>query len=229
MTVHTAIRQFLPPRAASGRRHGGRAPFCRSAAPGEASRPRLVSLVLAALCSLMAALTQPAAAADAALALEYKVKAGYLYNFAKHVEWPTNLAPGHATTPGLPPIVIGVLGGAEVFPILQQVLHGKSMDGRPLQLKLVTKPSDKAGCQILFVHHASGQTPEQIQQAISNAPTLVVGESEQFAERGGMIGFVRHQERFRLHLNLDASNRAGLKVSAKLSSVARIVRNRQDP
>jgi hypothetical protein len=197
--------------------------------PARAAVPRRPWLAMLALLAMLVALPRPLAGADPALALEYKVKAGYLYNFAKYVEWPSSNATNAATTPDLSPIVIGVVGGAEVLPILQQVLQGKSLEGRPLQVKAVAKPVADTGCHILFFHHSFGQSPTQIGQALSNAPVLVVGDGEQFAEKGGMIGFVREEESFRIHLNLAATARAGLKVSSKLSSVAHLVKSRQDP
>ena len=177
-----------------------------------------------ALCLLIISVPQPLPAADAALTLEYRIKAGYLYNLAKFVEWPNP-----PSSPERSPIRIGVVGGAEILPILQQVLQGKLLEERPIELTPVAKPAADTGCHILFIHHSFGQSPVQIWQALSNAPVLLVGESEQFAEQGGMIGFVRESNSFRIHLNLETASRAHLKVSAKLSSVARMVKGRQQP
>jgi hypothetical protein len=180
-----------------------------------------------ALWLLLSSFSLPLPAADPALTLEYKVKAGYLYNFAKYVEWPT--PPGTNTAPGRNPIIIGVAGGTGILPVLQEVLQGKLLEGRPIEVAPVATLTPDTPCHILFIHQSFGQSPAQIGQALSNAPVLVVGEAEQFAEQGGMIGFVREANSFRIHLNLEAATRARLKVSAKLSSVARMVKGRQEP
>jgi hypothetical protein len=77
------------------------------------------------------------------------------------------------------------------------------------------------------VTRAAGKTPEEIREVLAAAPTLVVGESDQFAERGGAFGFVREDESIRLVLCLEHAAEAGLKVSAKLANVARPVKSKR--
>lgn len=191
--------------------------------PARAAVHRRAWLAVLALLAALGVLAGPVAASESPLSLEYKVKAAYLYNFVKYVEWPSTESATNT------PIVIGLVGGSEALPVLQQVLAGKTVDGRPLQVKGLAKPARDAGCQILFIHQSAAQTPAQIRQALGPAPILVVGESERFAENGGMIGFVREADSFRIHLNLDSATQSGLKVSAKLSSVARLVKTRAEP
>ncbi|MFM1770276.1 MAG: hypothetical protein RJA22_2805 [Verrucomicrobiota bacterium] len=204
------------------------APRTNQTGPAGTALPRRSWLAALALVVAVLSVALPLPAAESPVALEYKVKAGYLYNFAKYVEWPDTPARS-GDNPSPTPLVIGVLGGQEVLPILQQVLHGKTVEGRPLLLKAVTKLNAEPGCHILFVHRSAGQAPAQIRQSLGQAPVLLVGETEGFAEEGGMIGFVREDESFRIRLNLEASNQAGLKVSAKLSSIARLVKTRPQP
>jgi hypothetical protein len=84
-----------------------------------------------------------------------------------------------------------------------------------------TLPKD---AHILMVTRAAGLPPEEIRAALGSAPTLLVGESEQFAERGGAIAFVLEDQKIRLTLCRAHARETGLKVSAKLSTVARSVR-----
>jgi hypothetical protein len=153
--------------------------------------------------------------------LEYKVKAGYLFNFAKYVDWPPR---AHATAES--PFVIGVLGGQGPRSVIEEVLRGKTVFGRPLEVRLLERLEDHAGCHILFVTRDSKITAEQASSAAGTAPVLLVGETESFAESGGMIGFVRQDEQFRVVLNLESVNASGLKASAKLATVAKRVRSK---
>jgi hypothetical protein len=159
-----------------------------------------------------------AAAADAA-GLEYKVKGGYLFNFAKFVEWPTQALPAADS-----PFIIAVLDGGEAAPVLEQVFAGKNVAGHPVQVKTVSATSLPKDAHILLVTRAADKSPEQVREALGATPTLLVGETEQFAERGGIFGFVREEDSIRLTLCLEHATAAGLKVSSKLASVAKAVK-----
>jgi YfiR/HmsC-like len=157
-----------------------------------------------------------------AMALEYKVKAGFLYNFAKFVEWPARVFPATNS-----PIIIGVMDANEALPIIQQVLAQKMVKERPIQVKAVTTPESAAGCHILFVSRAAAASPEELRAALASAATLLVGEAEAFAERGGAIGFVREADAIRFQLNLESTTNTQLKISAKLASVAKLVKTQR--
>ena len=161
-------------------------------------------------------------AADSPAALEYRVKAGYLFNFAKYVEWPTNSLPETNS-----PIIIGVMDAAEAMPAIQEVLANKSANGRPIVVKVITTPSPADGCHILFVSRTAKTSPAKVRAALGPVATLIVGETDLFAEQGGMIGFVRDEEAFRLNLNLESVTNTNLKVSSKLASVARLVKTQR--
>jgi len=157
-------------------------------------------------------------AANAAM-LEYKVKAGYLFNFAKFIEWPAQSLP-------LPnsPFVIGVLDNGDAFALLQSLLEGKMVDGHPLEVRRVEANALDSDLHILLVTRSAEQSPHAIRAALGKSATLVVGETEKFAERGGMLGFVREKEVIRINLNLEQTAAVGLKVSSKLATVAMVVR-----
>lgn len=156
-------------------------------------------------------------------ALEYKVKAGYLFNFARFIEWPAGALPAPES-----PFVIGVLDGGDAVPIVQSLLVGRKLDGHPVQLKAVTADELGKGIHILFITRTAGKTPEEIAAALGKSATLVVGETDFFAERGGMVGFTRQEESIRLSLNLERATEVGLRVSSKLSSVAKIVTTKKN-
>ena len=180
---------------------------------------------LGAVVSALALLVVPlvAGAADSAAVLEYKVKGGYLFNFAKFIEWPATCLPAPDS-----PFVIGVLDDGEALPVVQALLEGKKVNGHPVQVRAVTADQIGKDVHILLVTRAAGKSPEEIKLALGGAATLLVGETEQFAERGGMVGFTREEESIRLSLNLERATEAGLKVSSKLSNVARLVKTKRN-
>jgi YfiR/HmsC-like len=181
-------------------------------------------LGVVARCVVLGLLLAPdgARAADSATALEYKVKSGYLLNFARYIEWPAACLPAPDS-----PFVIGVLDGGEALPVVKTLLEGKKVDSHPVQVKAVTADQIGKDIHILLVTRAAGKSPEEIRAALGDAATLLVGETEQFAERGGTVGFTREEESIRLSLNLERATEAGLKVSAKLASVAKQVKTKK--
>lgn len=160
--------------------------------------------------------------ADAASTLEYKVKAGYLYNFGKFVEWPST-----AFTATNSPFVIAVLDAGGAQPVIEQVLAGKSVGGHPVQVRSVTGPALPTDAHILLVTRSAKRRPEDLLSALGGASTLLVGETDEFSELGGVFGFVREKENVRLTLCLEHAARANLKISAKLSSVAKPVKSKR--
>lgn len=177
---------------------------------------RWLTLGLMLVCSVTVRSAEPGSS------IETKIKAGYLFNFAKFVKWPAAAFPASDS-----PIVIGVVGGDPMVKTMRDVLRGKSVEGRPIEIKEISNPDSSAPCHMLFVSASSGKSAGEISTALNNAAILVVGESPQFAEKGGMIGFVRENESLRLSLNLEAAQRAGLKVSSQLASVARLVQSKE--
>jgi hypothetical protein len=194
------------------------------------TRTRARSLGGAAALWLLLAAALPAGhpaapRADApAHSLEYKVKAGYLFNFAKFIDWPDGPGPD-----GTGPIRIGLLDRGEAIGLVQPLLEGKQIHGRPVQVRPVDGGVPGRGLHILLVTRAANVDPETLAARLRGSPTLLVGETEDFARRGGMIGFVREQEAIRFTLNLQRATEAGLQVSAKLASVAQVVSSAGKP
>ena len=154
---------------------------------------------------------------EAALKLEYKLKAGFLFNFAKFVAWPTN-APGAA---GL--LRVGVLDDGPVYPIMVSELANKQVDGRTIEVVRCRQAEELKQCAMVFITRAESGRFKELKQAVAGTPLLTVGEFEGFAARGGCINFVRRGDNVRFEVNLEAVERAGLKISSKLSSIAIVV------
>jgi hypothetical protein len=178
----------------------------------------LSRLALAAVLLRPEAGPAPAAALAAALPTEYEVKAAYLYNFAKFVEWPQD-----AFKDGSAPFVIAVVGRDPFGAALDQILAGKSVNGHPVEVLRVSDPDQARGAHIVYVGSADGGSVTPALRRVSGDGVLTVGDGEDFAARGGIIGFRTQDRRVRFDINAQRAERAGLKLSSQLLKLARIV------
>lgn len=162
--------------------------------------------------------------AEADWRTEYEVKGAFLYNFAKFVEWPTDAFPGPEAF-----VRICVLGQDPFGDDLAQLVEGKTVNGRRLQIVHVRDVQQAKACQILFVASSERQQIGAILQSLTRASVLTVGDTPGFAQAGGVINFVLDQDRVRFEINLKAAERARLKISARLLTVAKLVSPREQP
>lgn len=149
---------------------------------------------------------------------EYQVKAAYLYTFTKFVEWPPEVFSDSSA-----PIVLGIVGQDPFGSMLTEIAAGKTVNGRKVIVKSFKEGQDLRRCHILFVSSSEKKHLPQILGDLKGSSVLTVGEMEGYAQSGGMIGFVLEKNRVKLEINLEASTRARLKMSAKMLAVARIV------
>ena len=148
---------------------------------------------------------------------EYQVKAAFLYNFAKFVEWP----PGSFSNASAP-LQICVFGRDPFGDELRTITSEKTVNGHRLEVRHVADLQHARSCHILFV--ASSETPVKlILEGLRGASVLTVGDSKGFAEQGGMISFVLENDRVQFEVSRKAADEAGLKISSKLLSVAKLV------
>lgn len=151
---------------------------------------------------------------------EYQVKAVFLYNFAKFIEWPPE-APPEAHDP----IIIGIVGKDPFGVLLEQIVNGKTVDRRSLAVKRFKRGDDLRGCHILFISSSEKEHLRAILDSLKGASVLTVGETEGFARRGGVINFVLEDNKVHFEINVDAAARARVKISSKLLSLARVLRD----
>jgi hypothetical protein len=154
-------------------------------------------------------------------ATEYQVKAVFLFNFAKYVDWPPA-----AFTNDSAPIIIGVLGEDRFDDNLQHAVAGKIVNGRAFVIRHIAVDESPDGCHILFISDSEKNRLGEILDKIKALPVLTVGETGQFLESGGVINFVKKEGRIRLEINLDAARQAGLQISSKLLNVADTVKGK---
>ena len=171
--------------------------------------PSLAFAVLVALCL-------PAPPLSAQQALETDVKAAFLYNFTKFVDWPS---PPTAAEP----FRLCVVSDDALRQSLERTIEGENVNGRPLQSLVPRSPDEARTCQMLFVGHAQGEREARLLAAVRDLPVLTVSDTNDFAVRGGGIEFVRENNRLRFDVNVPGAERAGIKVSSRLLKVARRV------
>jgi hypothetical protein len=158
-----------------------------------------------------------AAPRDEAVAVESRLKAAFLYNFARFVEWPAEALPGASD-----PIVICTIGQPDVTRELSLSVAEKKVDGHPILIRESSAALDAKDCQILFVGAGSERAAAALDRG-EGAPVLTVGDREGFARDVGIVNFAVRDNRLRFDINTDASDRAHLRLSAKLLLLANVV------
>ena len=149
---------------------------------------------------------------------EHQVKAAFLYNFAKFVEWPAEALPDSTT-----PIVIGVLGPDPFGADLDRTLAGKLVDRHPVQVRRFEEPADVARCHVLFVGIREAPALRPALARLADVPALTVGETDDFLRLGGIVRFVVADNKVRFEINKTAATRARLRLSSKLLRLALVV------
>ncbi len=173
-------------------------------------------LVLTAILTVCGLAGSQASANDQSLQLpEYRIKAVFLFNFARFVEWPEAVFDSSDA-----PIVIGVLGPDPFGDELEQIVTGKKINERPLLIRRSDRVTDLLSCQILFISTSVGGSLAHLLPQLEGHHLLTVGESSAFAERGGVVQFTMQANRVRFAFNLDVADREGLKISSKLLRLA---------
>jgi len=184
------------------------------------SKSRLGRAFLAgALLGSLGAFPSPRAEDPAGIPLEHQVKIAFLYNFAKFVEWPPDVF-----SDGTGPLVIGILGTGPLCDELETTLQGKMVNARSILVKRFRPGERIEHVQILFVSPSIGKELPHALGALRGAAILSVGDTDGFTALGGMINFRIEENRVRFDVNIDAAELAGLKISSKLLTVARVVR-----
>jgi len=163
----------------------------------------------------------PTASVEAAVLGEYEVKAAFLFNFAKFVEWPAD-----AFDDPKSPIVVGILGDDPFGSIIEKTVAGKTVREKEFVIKRSRRIEDVERCHILFVSSSEEARLREILDKVKNSNVLTVGDTEGFAGRGGIINLTKEQNKVRFEINVDAAKRAGLKISSKLLKLAKVVRDK---
>ena len=197
----------------------------------------LIVLVLALLLVLIA----PEVRADSAHSREYQVKAAFLYNFTKFVDWPKEKVPDSNE-----PITLGILG-KDPFGNAFEPLKDKQAKSRKIVIKRFkgfeelknSSRDDKAElqrqikalrkCYLLFICSSEKKALRDIINSVKDHPVLTVGDMKGFLEAGGIVNFLMEEKKVRFEINLAAARRAKLKIRSKLLRLARRVVKEESP
>lgn len=181
------------------------------------------ALLRCAAIALIATLVCPACVRSQQQAGEYQVKAAFLFNFGKFVEWPESSFAEKSS-----PFSICVLGEDPFGGTLDHTLEGKQVSNHPVRIVRTTDPALARQCQIVFVSASEKLHLSTVLRTLSGSNALLVGELPGFAAAGGAIEFTLQDNHVRFAINPDAIQRAGLQVSSQLLALANIVREERN-
>lgn len=152
---------------------------------------------------------------------EYDVKAAYLFNFSRFVEWPAKVTETSGDS-----FAICVLGRDPFGAALSATVARETIAGKSVVARQIGSPQDAENCRVLFISSSEDRRLKQILDVLGTASVLTVSDLPRFTERGGMVQFVLEGNRVRFEVNSAIAERAGLTLSSELLKVAVNVRTR---
>ncbi len=170
--------------------------------------------MLARACLALLLWFSPASALFASSPTEYQLKAVFLLNFARYVQWPAESLPEGE------PIDICVLG-RDPFGAYLAELESRQAQGRAVKTRIIEKPVDADGCEVIFIAASEERRMTLLLRELAASPALTVSDIDGFVDAGGGIGLVTEDDRIRFDINRDTLGRAHLDVSAQLLKLAR--------
>jgi hypothetical protein len=154
--------------------------------------------------------------------VEYPAKLAFLFNFAKFIEWP----PGSYRSPSAP-LIICIAGHDPFSPGTENELRTRTVLSHPIEIRTLRATDTLSVCSMVFIPVTEKDQADKILERLRGSSTLTVGEIEGFAARGGIINLTVEGRRLHFEINQLAAERAGLKISSKLFSLAKIVTDDQ--
>jgi hypothetical protein len=168
------------------------------------------AVLLLALASLR---IDAAAAAGAIAEPEIRVKAMFLYNFARFTEWPADAGS---------PLTFCVLGDDRLDRELETVLRGKTVADRALAVRHVTSANQIADCRVIYIGRSERNRTTQVVRSVQGKAVLVVSEYPEAGAGGATINFFMEQDKMRFSVSLAAASDAGVVISSTLLRLAKI-------
>ncbi len=145
---------------------------------------------------------------------ERTVKAAFVFNLTKYVEWQQPNSD----------LVIGVIGEGPMGETLKTLLEGRSSDNHTLRVLLAPTEAEIASCSMLYFSQSASKKAQLILERMQNKSVLTVGETESFVLNGGIIALIRAGDEVQIHVNLEAARAAHLSISSRLLDLSKIVR-----
>lgn len=187
-------------------------------------RPRAAGWIAGALLLAFASraalgAAEPAPAPDRLPpAVEYQIKASFIYTVAKFVDWSPSVFPPPGT-----PLTFGIVGSDAVSEAIASELHGKKVHDRDLIVRRLPSLDHAKGCQIVYIADASGMSLPGLLEQLDSAGVLTVGESQDFAAQGGVLSLRMQDTLVQFDVNMVAAQRAGLTISSKILRLGRVL------
>lgn len=178
----------------------------------------VLSWVRAGLFLLVGGLGGLSAAAQGSASPEAAIKAGFVYNFGKFTEWPSQALPAGQ-------LVLCVVG-PDAQGAIATAIEGRVLQGRVLSVRRQGRGDDVKACQIVYVTDADERRLTDVLRQVRNQPVLTVGDVDGFVDAGGMIGLGVNAGRVSFEINHEAALASGLKLSSQLLKLATAVRGR---
>ncbi len=151
-------------------------------------------------------------------ASDRQVKAAYLYNFAKFVEWPE-----HTFASSTDAIHFCIWNDRGFEADVRQIVNGKLLAGRSIEVVGCQNIDQLRKCHILFIGSSDERETRRILQVLREVSALTVGDMKDFIANGGIINFVLQEDRVQFEVNHKSATRAGLRISSRLLGVAKLV------
>ncbi len=150
---------------------------------------------------------------------ELSVRAAYLFNLTKYVNWP----------PSRERIVVEIMGDDSTSTAFRQILSNKTTDGRPIEVVVHPSDAELRKCDVIYIDQSERAAVQSLKEKLEGQPCLTVGESERFVREGGMVGLVRSGDQVQILVNLEATQKNGMVLSSRLMAVAILVRSSRRP
>jgi hypothetical protein len=183
------------------------------------AKPERRAAIAALCCGALSCVANPAWAQAGVPARESAIKAAFLYKFAGFVEWPP------AALRAGEPLVIGVTGAETIASDLEQIVAGRTLDGRAVNVRRIRDPEAAQPVHVLMVGATRESRLREIAAAV-HGPVLIVTEQDNGRRLGGVLNFVAEEGRVRFTASVPNAEARGLRLSARLLAVAQSVENR---
>lgn len=152
---------------------------------------------------------------------EYEVKAGFIYNVAKFVEWPDS--GGQATKGSMSLCIVGT----DPFGKTLDAMEGKTVKGKRLEIRRLSSIRDVKECEIAFISSSEKERMSRIAEALKESSVLSIGDTEGYIHQGVIMNFYLDRKKVRFEIDLERARRARLSISSQLLKLAKIAGEKQ--
>ncbi|MGF7079352.1 YfiR family protein [Mucilaginibacter sp. UYCu711] len=150
-------------------------------------------------------------------ALEYQVKAAFLYNFTRFISWPAS-----AFNSPKAPFIIGIVGNDPFGSYLEDIIDQEKVDDHPIIVQRYHDIRDINNCQILYISAGDNNKIKEIIAGVAHKNVLTVSDADKFVNWGGIINFFKDDNKLRVQINTAAAKAAGVEISSKLLKISKI-------